>query len=93
MTIAASALKDQTSGKKEEENKIGRIAQIDVKGKLSEPINWYKSQQPRNGTSRNSNISNTEGGTNHRKDLSPVKQWYDKLSVDQKCQVDGRYGY
>ena len=36
----------------------------------------------------NNNISNSEGSTNHREDLSPGKLWYDKFSVIQQCQVE-----
>ena len=61
------------SEENEEENKSRDIAQIDVKGTLSEAINWYTSKQPLNGTSSNSNSSNSEGSTNHRNDLTPGK--------------------
>ena len=76
------------SGEKEEENNYTDIAQIDIKGTLSKAINQNKSQQPLNGTSSNSNSSNSEGSTNHRKYVTPGKLWYDKLSVVQQHQVE-----
>jgi hypothetical protein len=82
VTIPMSALID-LSGEKEEENNYTDIAQIDIKGTLSKAINQNKSQQPLNGTSSNSNSSNSEGSTNHRKYVTPGKLWYDKLSVVQ----------